>query len=1315
MALRISTSKNHRITSKMLNDRVNDVMGGNALISGFNINKESESVLSSSPGKCIINGAIIEGALTGTFAFDEVMMAKSQAKILIRYNHEEVTATSHIQGMEYELASNELLLATVKRENNVITEIIQEPYTVTLNELTRITNELEDATESPITNVSGRDIKVDNSDYGKIENISIKGQTYHNLVTDENIEKSITGTLTTDSLCSHKIENTKAGLVDTVISGRTLQNLIGSKVTSSSAVNSVNTVKDNGNNTITITRSSSVPPETHVGPYFKFNESMLKLNKEYTIITKVIRNTLDATTNIIDASFQKFDKFVQVTARQTGYIAVKIATTTEKSPGYFWCWTPSRAIDGEITFTKPVLLEGDWTNVPIEEIPCIDGIQSAGETENNIISIKSCGKNLFDKNNVVEFGGAGLWSFPVGSNNTITAIGDANHKWIKIKLPIGKTYSLIIDKRKSTPRSWAHAVIESYSDNVEIGNTYRTIYYEQFINNTIISTATFTTTMPYIFVYVGYGSGYLDNKQEVLDSIQIEEAPSPTLYEAHKESIVTHALTEPLRSLPSGVCDEIVGNKLIRRVGKAVFNGSENWGLNGTYEPSGNSQFTSRLRDKYPLSISRMYNSDIYCDTRPVIATNTALNSFWIYNGDTFVIQFPTSVVSTPSLLSSWLAANPTTVYYELATPVIEELTTDTQLNTFPGVTYIASPNLLIPKTKVDSKGTSYNVPLLKPDTKYTVKWKEKDSLDNIAVNLGGSSVNSTNTSSNNQVTLSTPIILENNNLYLSGFGNKVNDVIVVEGDNYEPNYFKGIISAGTVNTPTLPNGVHDELIGNDKVIKRIEKVIFDGSENWVLSATQVSGTISVYNDKPSANAKYPVPSFISYNLPSLKDYTTANYTSTAAIQPMVRGTLRSYLRINNDELETFDISGAKKWLSKNPVTLWYELDIPVINDYADNYYIDLKSCGPNLIEESNVLIPHTNYLKAEYIDNKIVLDNSTDITKRAVYVTPVYLEKGKEYIFSMHNMDAVSGSAQPEFVIGQFRDSSPSIQIFKSNKSSIWVNNTGIYYARVATPYGSLCKVKLNIQFEQGNKETPYTPYKESIISYALTQPLRSLPNGVCDEIIGNKVIRRIGKVVLNGSENWRLRKNLNSGISTFSVNTENGLNDFLFPYNNKTSRNKNIIICDNFVTIATIAAVNSIEAISKSCISVISNGSDNHFGVYINIEQSKLTANSEAGFKSWLSSNPATLYYELLNPIEEELPIRLQTLESYDYTTYISSISNLSPIITADIITNLSKTINQNSSRLSILEDLIDGVIIPGLVDTDYRNVIFGFNYNF
>lgn len=68
---------------------------------------------------------------------------------------------------------------------------------------------------------------------------------------------------------------------------------------------------------------------------------------------------------------------------------------------------------------------------------------------------------------------------------------------------------------------------------------------------------------------------YYQNNSSLVSNIQVEEGIVGTSYAKSKQHETEILLDEPLRSLPNGVCDEIVGNKLIRRIGYYLFNGEE--------------------------------------------------------------------------------------------------------------------------------------------------------------------------------------------------------------------------------------------------------------------------------------------------------------------------------------------------------------------------------------------------------------------------------------------------------------------------------------------------------------------------------------------------------------------------------------------------------------------------------------------------------------------------------------------------------------------------------------------------------------------
>ena len=64
---------------------------------------------------------------------------------------------------------------------------------------------------------------------------------------------------------------------------------------------------------------------------------------------------------------------------------------------------------------------------------------------------------------------------------------------------------------------------------------------------------------------------------------------------------------------------------------------------------------------------------------------------------------------------------------------------------------------------------------------------------------------------------------------------------------------------------------------------------------------------------------------------------------------------------------------------------------------------------------------------------------------------------------------------------------------------------------------------LKETFMIEKANVKNSFTEGLSHKTEILLDEPLRSLPNGVCDEIVDNQLIRRVGKVVLNGSEDWK------------------------------------------------------------------------------------------------------------------------------------------------------------------------------------------------
>nr|DAG11438.1 MAG TPA: Baseplate structural protein [Bacteriophage sp.] len=160
------------------------------------------------------------------------------------------------------------------------------------------------------------------------------------------------------------------------------------------------------------------------------------------------------------------------------------------------------------------------------------------------------------------------------------------------------------------------------------------------------------------------------------------------------------------------------------------------------------------------------------------------------------------------------------------------------------------------------------------------------------------------------------------------------------------------------------------------------------------------------------------------------------------------------------------------------------------------------------------------------------------------------------------------------------------------------------------------------------------WEPFKLETTTVELNQPLRELPNGVKDTIENGVVTRRVGEITFNGSETWLK----NAG------NTNNWLYHIAITHVNAKG------LCDSLPH-------NEIDVINSdgSGINRVGfNFTQYEKVMYLNVgyymEQAGLT-NTVDNLKTWLQSNPITVWYELATPTTEQ--ITLPTLPSwYPYT---------------------------------------------------------------
>ena len=153
----------------------------------------------------------------------------------------------------------------------------------------------------------------------------------------------------------------------------------------------------------------------------------------------------------------------------------------------------------------------------------------------------------------------------------------------------------------------------------------------------------------------------------------------------------------------------------------------------------------------------------------------------------------------------------------------------------------------------------------------------------------------------------------------------------------------------------------------------------------------------------------------------------------------------------------------------------------------------------------------------------------------------------------------------------------------------------------------------------------TTYEPYKSVSSLFQLDQPLRSLPNGVKDELVIEngraKIIKRIGTVVLDGSENW-------NNIQEATTST-----DYYYAYTivyDKLIGSKYTGISNNFI----VKQGTYITASSTVDSDMLGVGGTGNGKIRMFIKKSRLTEMTTTELKTWLSTHNTQVDYELAEP---------------------------------------------------------------------------------
>lgn len=334
-------------------------------------------------------------------------------------------------------------------------------------------------------------------------------------------------------------------------------------------------------------------------------------------------------------------------------------------------------------------------------------------------------------------------------------------------------------------------------------------------------------------------------------------------------------------------------------------------------------------------------------------------------------------------------------------------------------------------------------------------------------------------------------------------------------------------------------------------------------------------------------------------------------------------------------------------------------------NKYVPYGNIQIVETGKNIAKFDQSKNTNINsWIYTSNVANNITATKKgTDDSFYATFVANVV--KGEQYVFSTSTSNRIIMYCYSDKLWGTDIKGLSAVGLSSAVPLKFTSNYTG---QMIIGLYGTTTSVEAkDFQLEKGTTVTPYEPYKEEVVNIGLKgNELCSLPNGTKDELIVKdgraKIVKRIGKVVLDGSGDWRRADAVTSGNYYFYI--DNVLSNVLYDSNNRFIGLSNIGI--------TSSAYREVEGVD-----IIYYQSKNRTRVYT--ETTKSMSLSE--FKTWLSTHNTIVQYELAEPEEIDLG-EVSTLTTYEGTSNITNSEDAEMSIEYD--TNKTNLYYQNNGNI-------------------------------
>ena len=305
-------------------------------------------------------------------------------------------------------------------------------------------------------------------------------------------------------------------------------------------------------------------------------------------------------------------------------------------------------------------------------------------------------------------------------------------------------------------------------------------------------------------------------------------------------------------------------------------------------------------------------------------------------------------------------------------------------------------------------------------------------------------------------------------------------------------------------------------------------------------------------------------------------------------------------------------------------------------NEETGKYTIQVKDVGKNLFDISKVITNWNTSINTGIRNNN---DGTLTISSPPTSTTSLGLAPNtlKDYCPNLQVGDVVYLNATTtgtnKYI---YLDVSASLWTFGTSRTITQkdLNSKVYWYASGVNTTATISDIMVS---KDGGD---YEAYQENTLNIDLQDnELCSLPNNVKDELVIEngraKIIKRIGKVVLNGDGAFYQDRELTNSFRYYTANLINGVN--------------NISLSNYFVN-STIGNINSVD---NQALTVVNS---KQLAMRVN----KSIATTVAEFKTWLTTHNVIVYYQLATPIEIDLG-EVETLSTFKGVNNVSLVANM------------------------------------------------------